>query len=145
MYVPPRTYLRARFLHFACTWFTILGSSHRCKTCAFPASVSDLCIQGWRFLSQVFIQSIFAISLVELFCFLHLCIYLLCFFKKSFYWLCYYSFPNFPPLFPPLPCTPYPPAFLSPLNSCPCVVHISSLSSLFPIPFFISRHLFCAY
>ena len=38
-----------------------------------------------------------------------------------------------------------PPAFPPNLSSCPWVVHISSLSSLFPIPFFTSLHLFNAY
>ena len=39
------------------------------------------------------------------------------------------------PIFPLQPVPPTPPAF-PPLSSCPRVVHISSLSSVFPIPFF---------
>ena len=37
------------------------------------------------------------------------------------------------------------PSTIRPLSSCPRVVHISSLSPLFPIPFFISLCLFYAY
>ena len=60
-----------------------------------------------------------------------------------FYWLCYYSFPNFPPL---CPLQHAPPTLQHPpLSSCPWVVHISSLNSLFPIPFLTSPHLFNAY
>ena len=55
-------------------------------------------------------------------------------FLSIIYWLCYYSFPNFPPWFPLRPAFPNPPAFPA-LSSCPWVVHVSSLSSLFPIPF----------
>ena len=35
MYVPLWTCLRAPFLHFAWTSFTVLGSSYGCKTCTF--------------------------------------------------------------------------------------------------------------
>ena len=38
---------------------------------------------------------------------------------------------------------PHPPSL--PLSSCPWVVHINSLSYLFPIPFLTSPHLFNAY
>ena len=54
------------------------------------------------------------------------------------------QFSPFFSLYPPLPCTPKP-SSISPLSSCPWVVHISSLSSLFPIPFLTSPHLFYAY
>ena len=55
--------------------------------------------------------------------------------------------PIFSPLSPTLPCIapPDPPAFPSPLSSCPWVIHISSLNFLFSIPFFISPHVFYAY
>ena len=46
--------------------------------------------------------------------------------------------PFFPPLYSPLPCTPFPPAFHPFLSSCPWVVHISSLASPFPILFLTS-------
>ena len=50
------------------------------------------------------------------------------------------QFSQFPPLFSPS--TLYlQPSSIPPLSSCPWVVHISSLSPLFPIPFFISPHL----
>ena len=65
-------------------------------------------------------------------------------FFSIFYWLCYYSFPNFPPLSPLCPVPANPPASPPP----PLVhvhVHISSLVSLFPIPFFNSTCLFYAY
>ena len=67
------------------------------------------------------------------------------YFLSIFYWLCYYSFPNFSPF---TPSTLQPPTLQHPLTfrSCPWVVHISFLSSLFPIPFFfISPCLFYAY
>ena len=67
---------------------------------------------------------------------------LLVFFLSIFYWLCYYSFFNFSPLSPLCPAPPNPPA-LPPLS--PWAVHISSLTSLFPIPFLTSPHLFYAY
>ena len=66
------------------------------------------------------------------------------FFLSIFYWLCYYSFPNLSPFVPPLPCTTSTPAFTT-LSSCPWVIHISSLSPLFPIPILTSAHLFYAY
>ena len=40
---------------------------------------------------------------------------------------------------------PHPPAFSTPLSSCPWVVQISSLASLFPILFLTSPCLFYAY
>ena len=55
------------------------------------------------------------------------------------------QFSHFFPFIPPLPCSPQPPGFTSPLSSCPWDVHISSLSSLFPIPFLTSPRLFYAY
>ena len=45
-------------------------------------------------------------------------------------------------LYSPPPCNPLPPAFPS-LNSCPWVIHISSLVSTFPILFLTSPCLFC--
>ena len=61
------------------------------------------------------------------------------FILSIFYWLCYYSFPNFSSALHPQPAS-IPPD----LSSCPWLVHTSSLSSLFPIPFFTSPHLFNA-
>ena len=55
----------------------------------------------------------------------------------STYHLCYLFSVPFLPLSPSHPAPLKPPAF-PPLSSCPWVVHISSLSSLFPIPFFSS-------
>ena len=51
------------------------------------------------------------------------------------------------PILPPLsPLCPVPPTLQhSPLSPHPWVVHISSMSPLFPIPFFISPHLPYAY
>ena len=66
------------------------------------------------------------------------------YFLSIFYWLCYYSFPNFSPFIPPPPHTPQP-SSIPPLSSCPWVVHISSLNSLFPTPFLTSPCLFYAY
>ena len=66
------------------------------------------------------------------------------YFLSIFYWLCYYCFPNFSPFIPPPPWTPQP-SSIPRLSSCPWVVHISSLSSLFPIPFLTSSCLFNAY
>ena len=43
--------------------------------------------------------------------------------------------PLFLPFIPLCPTTPLPPAFPTPLSSCPWVVHISSLASPFPILF----------
>ena len=48
------------------------------------------------------------------------------------------------PLYSPPPCTPFLPAF-PPLSSCPCVVHVSSLASPFPILFLTSPCLFSTY
>ena len=45
---------------------------------------------------------------------------------------------------PLLPVPPLPPSFPH-LSSCPWVIHISSLASLFPILFLTSPCLFCAY
>ena len=50
----------------------------------------------------------------------------------------------FSPLYFPLPYTPLPPSFPH-LSSCPWVIHISSLASLFPILFLTSPCLFCTY
>ena len=50
----------------------------------------------------------------------------------------------FLPFIPLLPCTPRP-SSIPPLSSCPWVIHISSLASLFPVPFLISPCLFYAY
>ena len=60
-------------------------------------------------------------------------------FLSIFYWLCYYSFPNFPPLFPFCLAPLKPPAFL-PFGSCSRVVYIISLTSLFHIPFLTSPY-----
>ena len=54
------------------------------------------------------------------------------------------QFSQFFPLYSPSALPPQP-SHIPPLSSCPWVVHISSLSPLFPIPFFISPHLFYAY
>ena len=54
------------------------------------------------------------------------------------------QFSQFSPFIPLPPCTP-PTLQHASLSSCPWVVHISSLSSLFPIPFLISPHQFYAY
>ena len=51
----------------------------------------------------------------------------------------------FLPFIPLHPASPYPPAFPSPLSSCPWVIHISSLASQFPILFLTSPCLFYAY
>ena len=51
------------------------------------------------------------------------------------------SFPNFPLFILPLPCTPQPSSIPPPLVH----IHTSSLTSLFPIPFSTSPHLFFAY
>ena len=50
----------------------------------------------------------------------------------------------FPSLYSPTPCTPITPAFPH-LNSCPWVMHISSLASAFPRLFLTSPCLFCTY
>ena len=52
--------------------------------------------------------------------------------------------PIFCPFILPLPCTPQP-SRIPPLASCPWVVHIGSLTSLFLIPFLTSSHIFYAY
>ena len=62
------TCIWARFLCFSWILFTILGSSYRCTMCTLPASVCNMCIQGWRLLSQVLVQSTFTIIQVKLFC-----------------------------------------------------------------------------
>ena len=51
---------------------------------------------------------------------------------------------QFSQFFPPPPCPPTLQHF-PPLTPCPRVVHISSLSPLFPVPFLTSPHLFYAY
>ena len=51
-------------------------------------------------------------------------------------------FPGFIPLHPS---PPLPPAFTPLLSSCPWVIHISFLASLFPILFLTSPCLFCTY
>ena len=51
----------------------------------------------------------------------------------------------FPTFYSPLPCTWLPLAFPPPLTSCPWVVHISSLTSKFPILFLTSPCPFCIY
>ena len=55
-----------------------------------------------------------------------------------------YSCPIFSPLYSLPICTPLPPAFPR-LNSCPWVIHISSLASPSPILFLICPCLFCTY
>ena len=70
---------------------------------------------------------------------------LIFFFLSIFYWLCYHSFPNILPLIPLPPCPPQLSSIPLPLSSCPWVVHISSLSPLFPMPFFISPCLLYGY
>ena len=65
-------------------------------------------------------------------------------FKSIFYWLCHYSFPNF--FSPVYPLALHLPTLQpSPLSSCLWVVHISSLTSLFPTQFLTSPCLFYAY
>ena len=51
----------------------------------------------------------------------------------------------FPPFLPHHPAPFIPPAFPPHLNSCPWVVHISSLASPFPLLFLTSFCLFCTY
>ena len=51
----------------------------------------------------------------------------------------------FSPLYSPLPCTFPPSSVPTTLSSCPWVIHISSLASLFPILFLPSPCLFCTY
>ena len=70
---------------------------------------------------------------------------LLLFFWSRFYWLCYYSFPNFSPFVPPSALHPQTLQHPPHLSSCPWLVHISSLTSLFPIPFLTFLHLFYDY
>ena len=55
------------------------------------------------------------------------------FFKLYFIDYAITVFPIFPPLYSLHPVPPHPPA--SPLSSCPWVVHVSSLTPLFPKPF----------
>ena len=50
----------------------------------------------------------------------------------------------FSPLYSPLPCKP-PPIIIPHLSSCPWVIHISSLASLFPILFLTFPCLFSTY
>ena len=50
----------------------------------------------------------------------------------------------FSPLSPPSALHP-PPSNIAPLSSCPWVIHVSSLASLFPILFLTSPCLFYAY
>ena len=71
--------------------------------------------------------------------------------KINISFICFYilliillQFSQFSPYIPPVPCTSQP-STIPPLSSCPWVVHISSLTSLFLIPFLISPHLFYAY
>ena len=52
--------------------------------------------------------------------------------------------PFFLPFIPLHTAHPLPPSF-HPLSSCPCVVHISSLASPFPMLFLTSLCLFCTY
>ena len=51
----------------------------------------------------------------------------------------------FPPLYSPLPYIPPPPTIIPHLSSCLCVIHISSLASLFLILFLTSPCLLCTY
>ena len=60
-------------------------------------------------------------------------------FLNTFYFLCYYSCPNISPF------APVHPAILSPLSSCPWIMHISSSATPFPILFLTSPCLFCTY
>ena len=77
------------------------------------------------------------------FCFLFLNSFKkLCIFKVYFIDYAITIFPISPPLSSLHPATLQHSPLLS---SCPWVVHISSLSPPFPIPFFISPHLFYAY
>ena len=59
------------------------------------------------------------------------------------FWLHYYSSPIFSPPYSPPPCTPLPLAFPH-LSSCPWVIHVNCLASLFLI-LFLTSHLFCTY
>ena len=66
------------------------------------------------------------------------------FFKEYFIDYVITVVPFFSPLYPPLSCTLHPSSIL-PRSSCPCVVLISSLASLFSILFLTSPRLFCTY
>ena len=61
MYVPLWTCLRAPFLHFAWTSFTVLGSSYGCKTCTFPLLFLTCAFKGEDFFLKfwyvVFLES----------------------------------------------------------------------------------------
>ena len=76
------------------------------------------------------------------FIFLHIFIFIL-FFKIYFIDYAITVVP-FPPLYSPMPCISLPPAF-PPFSSCPWVIHISSLASIFPILFLTSPCLFSTY
>ena len=70
------------------------------------------------------------------------CLSLFYFIFKYICWLCYYSCPISPPSLHPA--HPLPPTF-HPYSSCPWVIHITSLSSTFPILFLPSPCLFSTY
>ena len=64
--------------------------------------------------------------------------------KINISFICFYilliillQFSQFSPYIPPVPCTSQP-STIPPLSSCPWVVHISSLTSLFPMSFLTS-------
>ena len=71
-------------------------------------------------------------------------LFLIIFIFKDILLIMLLLFSQFSPFISPLLCTPNPPAFLL-LSSCPWVVHVSSLNSLFPISFLTSSRLVYAY
>ena len=97
----------------------------------------------------IFFQSCKGIYLKYFFVVWHQCCFqefrLFSFFNITFYWLCYYNYPNYPPIahLHPAPShslrqSPHP-------YSCPGVMHINSLATLFPMLYFTSPWLFCNY
>ena len=102
-------------------------------------SLWEECWQVIKLFSWVYESSDFALSCTIFWHFYFL-------FLNIFYWLCYYSCPIFfSPLFPSA-LNLHPTSISTPpLNSCPWVIHISSLASSFPIVFLTSPYLFGNY
>ena len=95
--------------------------------------INAICILICIFPSELLSSLIFFFKML-----CHICFYF--YFFKVFLLIMLLQFSQVSPLY--LPSNP--PAFPR-LSPCPWVVHISSLSPLFPIPFFIFPHLFYAY